>query len=101
MLHLQLSLRYIRAVLTPSAMIHTEEDLLYPGRICANEADKILKNSDYVMPQVTQQCVLVLQVSSNLICEDLMELSPTKFEKFLVLYFTLLLVIFICYDISI
>jgi len=30
----------------------------------------------------------------------LMELSATKFDKFLVLYFSLLLVIFICYDIS-
>jgi len=29
------------------------KDMLYPGRICANEADKILKNSDYVTPQVT------------------------------------------------
>jgi len=47
-------------------MIHNEEELLYPGRICAYEADKILKDSDYNMPQVS----VVLQVSSNLICEN-------------------------------
>ena len=34
-------------------MIHNGEELLYPGRICAYEADKILKDSDYVAPQVT------------------------------------------------
>jgi len=33
-------------------MIHNGEELLYPGRICAYEADKILKNSDYVTPQL-------------------------------------------------
>jgi len=52
------------------------------------------------MSQVTYQRV-VLQVSSNLIYEDFDEqVSATKFDKFLLLYFTLLLVIFICYDIS-
>ena len=52
------------------------------------------------MSQVTYQRV-VLQVFSNLIYEDFDEqVSATKFDKFLLLYFTLLLVIFICYDIS-
>jgi len=44
---------------------------------------------------------VILQISSNLICEDFDEaVLATKFDKFLLLYFTLLLVIFICYDIS-
>ena len=74
-------------------MIHNEEELLYPGRICAYEADKILKDSDYNMPQVS----VVLQVSSNLICEDFdRAVSATKFDKFH-LFSNLFLAVIICY----
>jgi len=77
-------------------MIHNEEELLYPERICAYEADKSLKDSDYVTPQVNLQCV-VLQVSSNLICEDFdRAVSATKFDKFH-LFSNLFLAVIICY----
>jgi len=67
-------------------MIHNGEEFLYPGRICAYEAHA----SGYL------QCV-VLQVSSNLICEDFDgAMSATKFDKFH-LFSNLFLAVIICY----
>jgi hypothetical protein len=42
----------IQAVLLPLIWFISGKNMLYPGRICAYEADKILKDSDFVTPHV-------------------------------------------------
>ncbi|AET03015.1 hypothetical protein MtrunA17_Chr8g0360191 [Medicago truncatula] len=44
-------------------MIHNGEELLYAGRICAYEADKILKDSDYVTLQVIERFTMLQVIS--------------------------------------
>ncbi|AES63643.1 terpene synthase family, metal-binding domain protein [Medicago truncatula] len=46
-------------------MIHNGEELLYPGRICAYEANKILKDSDYVTPQVIERFTMLQSLDQN------------------------------------